>query len=386
MALKLTRRQFVRNSAAAAATITAMSSGGVARGFPANEKVQLGWIGCGGRSSGLMGHMLNSVPDAKVVGVCDLIPERMEKAKAFWKRDNPNGYLDFRKMFEKEKIDGVMCVVQICKHAEVAIPVLEAGYHCFGEKPLDKDVPACDALTNAARKAWKEKGKFYQIGTQRRCHPTYMNCMKEIHNGLMGKVTFMQGGWHWSSDPSGAPSDCDGGRFIEQASHHTDVMAWAMKDIAPVRCVAMASSQMGKNPSLSETHSSTTFQWADGTLFSYTHLWLLPGKYDAEILTVFGEKGAVDLNAGKYWGRDEKNKDLGEASGKAWDRGTPEELADFVLNIKTDAKRLPNANIETGRVCSLMCIMARMAMVNAKKNVYEPSVVTWKDLGSTTDL
>ena len=56
-----------------------------------------------------------------------------------------------------------------------------------------------------------------------------------------------------------------------------------------------------------------------------------------------------------------------------------------MAKIKTEGKRLPNANVETGRTCSLMCIMARMAMVNAKKNAYEPSVVRWKDLGTTTD-
>ncbi len=381
------RRDFLRKTSTAGLTAAAVTAlGRSARAFAANEKVQLGWIGCGGRSSGLMNHMRETVPDARVVGVCDLIPERMEKAKAFWERDKANGYLDFRKMFEKEKIDGVMCIVQICKHAEVAIPVLEAGYHTFGEKPLDKDVESCDRLTAVARRVWKDKGKFFQIGTQRRCHPTYLKMMKFIHDGGIGKVTFMQGGWHWSGDPSGAPSDCDGGRLIEQASHHMDVMSWAMKNTHPATCVAMGYSQKGRDPGFSETHSSTTFAWPDGTLLSYTHLWLLPGKYDQETLLVFGEKGALDLNAAKYYGRDEKTREFGEPIGKGWDQGTPEELADFVANIKSGGKRLPNANIETGRICSLMCIMGRMAMVNAAKNRYEPSVVKWEDLKSATDI
>jgi hypothetical protein len=114
-----TRRDFIRKTSTAGLTAAAVTAlGRSAKAFAAHEKVQLGWIGCGGRSSGLMQHMMNNVPDAKVVGVCDLIPERMEKAKKFWDRDKPNGYLDFHKMFEKEKIDGVMAVVQICKHAE----------------------------------------------------------------------------------------------------------------------------------------------------------------------------------------------------------------------------------------------------------------------------
>jgi len=393
MRRSLSRRDFLKTSALGASALT-LGAAGVSRGYPANEKVQLGWIGCGGRSSGfpqprlggLMGHMFESVPDARVVGVCDLIPEKMERARKLWERDKPNGYLDFRRMFDKEKLDGVMCIVQICNHAKVTIPVLEAGYHTFGEKPLDKDVESCDALTRVARKVWKEKGKFFQIGTQRRYHPTYLAAMKAIHDGLLGRITFMQGGWHWSSDPSNHPSDCDGGRLIEQASHHMDVMSWAMKNTHPVTCVAMGYSQAGRSPDFSETMSATTFAWPDGTLFSYTHLWLLPGKYDKETLTVFGEKGAMDLNGAMYYGRDEKTKKFGEPIGKGWDQGTPEELADFVANIKSGGKRLPNANIETGRICSLMCIMGRMAMVNKAKNAYEPSVVKWEDLKTTTDL
>jgi len=66
--------------------------------------------------------------------------------------------------------------------------------------------------------------------------------------------------------------------------------------------------------------------------------------------------------------------------------GQVQELQDFVANIRTGGKRLPNANVETGRTCSLMCIMGRMAMVNKAKNAYEPSVVKWEDLKSTTDL
>jgi predicted dehydrogenase len=213
--------------------------------------------------------------------------------------------------------------------------------------------------------------------------------MEAIHDGIVGPITFMQGGWHWSPNPSAAKVARDGGRLIEQASHHMDVMSWAMKDTHPVTCVAMgfAQERRPEGPNMwTETHSSTTFQWPDGQLFSYTHLWCLPGKYDKEILTVFGEKGAVDLNEGMYYGRDEKTQKLGEASGKSWYLGQIDELQDFVANIKSGGKRKPNANVETGRICTLMCIMGRMAMVNKEKNAYEPRVIRWKDLGTTTDL
>lgn len=385
----VSRRDFLKTSAAGA-SLLALGVPGVSRGFAANEKAQIGWLGVGGRGTQLLTDFVAHCPDGRIAAVCDLIPDRLERGRKIAEKDRPNGYTDYREMIDKEKLDGIATIVACCDHAKVTVPVLDAGYHCFGEKPLDITVEKIDELTVAARRAWKEKGKFFQIGTQRRYHPGYLACMKEIHDGLIGKVIFMQGGWHWSGDPSGAPIDRDGGRLIEQASHHMDVMAWAMKDRHPLTCVAMASAQNedkfpGPNK-FSETHSATIFQFPGNVLFSYTHLHGLPGKYDKEILNVFGEKGCVDLNQARYIGRDEKEKQIAEPSGKDWGKGTIEELQDFVANIRTGGKRLPNANIETGRICSLMCVMGRMAMVNKEKNAYEPRVIRWADLGTKTDL
>jgi hypothetical protein len=141
----------------------------------------------------------------------------------------------------------------------------------------------------------------------------------------------------------------------------------------------------------------------NGIVFSYTHLFALPRWFVQEKMWVFGDKGGIDLVKGMYHrfepleeinakaaaGENKEadypptRKQIGEDSGTDWNKGTREELQDFVQNIKTGAKRLPNANVETGRVCSLMCMMARMAMVNEKKNAYEPRMIKWEDLGST---
>ena len=376
----MSRREFVKTTALSASAVAL--SAGVSRGFPANEKVRLGWIGSGHRGKQLLNALKASGANAEVAVLCDLIQDRINEGTAIVAPDKPTGYNDFRVMLDKEKLDGIVIATPPNAHAEVAVPVLNAGFNTFCEKPVDITVAKCDAVTKAARAS---KGIF-QIGTQRRCAPIYRKMMEAIWAGMHGKTMMMQGGWHWSQDPSRHKPDRDGGRLIEQASHHMDVMSWAMKDVAPVRCVAMGYSYKGAKPSeFSETESFTTFEFPGGVLFNYSHLWLLPGKFDEEVLRCYGEKGCMDFNKSVYIGRDEKEQRFGEPIAKEWNLGTDEEMAHFVDCIKT-GNRTPWANIETGRICSLMCIMGRMAMVNAKKDVYEPSVVTWKDLGSTTDL
>ncbi|UCD27923.1 MAG: Gfo/Idh/MocA family oxidoreductase [Planctomycetota bacterium] len=380
MSYNLSRRRFIKTSAISASAV-ALGTRSVARGFPANEKVQIGWIGIGGRCTRLMIEM-NKVTDARTVAVCDLKPDRIEKGKELMAKDKPKGYTDFRKMMDSEKLDGILVVTEPNNHSPLVVPVLEAGYHCFAEKPMDTTVQRVDAIVNAARNA---KG-FYQIGTQRRYSPTFLAGMPVILNGKIGKVTFMQGQWHWWRGSTKRLGERDGWGLTEQACHHMDVMSWAMKEKHPVSCVSIGYNQDHMPPkTYRETHSATAFKFPDGTIFSYTHLFLLAPHFEKEKLWVFGEKAGVDLPAGMMYGRDKSEKKIAEPAIGNWGTGQTEQLFDFVDNIKTGGKRIPNANVETGRIGTLMSIMGRTAMIDFDKNAFEPRVIKWKDLGSTTD-
>lgn len=397
MTSNLSRRAFLKTSALGASAV-ALGAPGVARGFPANEKVKLGWIGIGGRWGNLAELMIKHVPDAVNVAVCDLIPDRVERGKKVFERDTPNGYTDLRVMIEKEKLDGILVVTEPCNHSVVVVPVLEAGIHCFAEKPMDTTVEKVDAITKAARKA---KGVIYQIGTQRRYSPPHLAGMELIHGGTLGKVMLMQGHWHWAHRPQVPRMVArDGGMLVEQACHHTDVMSWVMRDKPPITCVAIARTEIPtpEGPNVhNEQQSATIWQWPGGEIFSYTHLLWLARHFQTEQLHVHCQKGGVDLAHGVMHRADHDAKTAAAPQEELkdqfaddprgdWGMGTKEELQAFVANIKAGGKQPINANVESGRIATLMCLMGRMAAVNAAKNAYEPRVVHWKDLGSTTDL
>jgi predicted dehydrogenase len=276
------------------------------------------------------------------------------------------------------------------------VPVLERGFHCFAEKPMDTTVEKVDAIVKAARKA---KGVIYQIGTQRRYSPPHIEAYKIIHSGRLGSVMFMQGHWHWQWRPGLRKVARDGGFLVEQASHHTDVMAWAMGDAAPATCIASARAVLplpdGPNVN-NEQQSAVVWTWPTGEIFSYTHLTYLAPRFQDEKLWVHCEKGGVEVNHGvlhhvnlKYRTEAKEPKDLEERFAEDvkgdWGKGTKQEMQGFVANLKAGGKLPINANVETGRVATLMTIMGRMAMVNQDRNRFEPRLVHWKDIGTTTD-
>jgi predicted dehydrogenase len=384
MSSKLSRRDFLHKTALGASAL-ALGASVRSTARSSEDEVVLGIIGVGGRGSHLLRKIVN-VPGVRFAAVCDLIEYKVKRAQEVTAKWKAAGYQDFRRMLDKEKMDGVIVATEIGNHARCVIPVLEAGLHCFSEKSMDSTVEKVDAVVKAARKA---KG-IYQIGFQRRYNPGFISAVEKIHGGAIGNITFMQGQWHWPWSVGGWVLDVNmsGGELVEQACHHMDVMSWVMKNQHPVKCVAMgAITAEYTNPPIptSEDKSSVTYLFPNGTIYSYTHLFYLPPFFQKEKLWVFGEKAGVDLPAGMWYGRDSKEEQIGEPSGEDWDKGTDEELVGFVEAVRKNDKKLVRSNQETGGVSTLISLMGRMAFYNRAEDKFEPRVVEWKDLGSTSN-
>jgi predicted dehydrogenase len=363
-----------------------------------DDVVKICTIGCGGRGSRDL-RALSAVPNMKIVGVCELIDEKLKRAQGIAGAHAPKGYKDFRRMLEREKPDGVSVVVEVQNHARVVVPVLEMGYNCFSEKPVDNTVERIDKLVDAARRT----KKWVQFGFQRRYIPGHRKIVDEIHELMLGRVYALQGHWHFFHPQSTKDADWDGGRLIEQACHHMDVMAWVMKNQPPLRCVSVGRPPLDVGEHsfthLSEGGSATAFEFPGNVIFSYSHLMGVPGtigedeglstkpeeqNFLNEKLWVFCERGAYDLTQGMRYLRDAKKtkERVGEAS-RGYDNGTEEGFASFVDCIRTG--KTPYSNHETARVSTLMALMGRRAMYDRDSRSFASRVINWQDLGSTTD-
>ncbi len=382
--LKTTRRGFVKNAGLGAVGATALSLGAAKPARSANDEVVLGIVGCGGRGQSLLKRITN-IPGIKIAAVCDLREDRRNQAAYICEQYKPNVYNDFRKLLDKEKLDGCIVATEVGNHAKVVVPVMESGIHCFSEKPMEATVEKVDSIVRAARKA---KG-IYQIGFQRRYAPTFLNGMPLIHDGKIGDLTFLQGHWHWEWSVGGwvANVALSGGELVEQACHHIDVMSWAAQE-TPNRAMGIGQI-IGPGRDLkyehnSEDQSAVAFEFPSGAIFSYTHLFYLAHHFRSEQLVVHGTKGGIDFHSGLMHprGEDAKPVRFGEKV-TSWEYGTSLELEAFADHIRNN--EIPRSNVETGRLSTLTALMGRMAMYKAKTKKFEGSVVTWDELGTTTD-
>ncbi len=155
----------------------------VIRAAGSNEKLQLAFIGTGGRGGANLGTMTKD-KGVHVSALCDVNARNLGRAAGI--HGSARTYADFRKLYEKvNDIDGVVVSTTEHTHAFATMPALKAGKHVYCEKPLTHNVKEARLITEAAAKA----GVATQMGTQIHGLPNYRRVVELIQSGAIGKVS-----------------------------------------------------------------------------------------------------------------------------------------------------------------------------------------------------
>ena len=179
----LPRRALLRGAAA----LTAAS---YSRVLGANDKIQLGVIGCGERGRHDMSQFM-MVPAVNVAAVCDIYGEQIDKARQ--KAADAKNFSDHRKLLEMKEIDAVLIATPDHWHSRVAIDALRAGKDVYVEKPLTLKIEEGPPIVKAAR----ENDRICQVGMQQRSGMHYLQAKREyMDTGKLGKITMARTWWH----------------------------------------------------------------------------------------------------------------------------------------------------------------------------------------------
>jgi predicted dehydrogenase len=152
-----------------------------------SDKVRVALIGCGGMGTRHL-EALSVNPQCTVAAVCDVFTPRYEAAQALHQKlaeKKPDGYQDFRRVFERDDIDAVFCPTPDHWHPLLTILGCEAGKDVYVEKPACPTVAEGRAMVEAARRY----GRVVQLGTQQRSMPIFQQAIAVVRSGEIGEVT-----------------------------------------------------------------------------------------------------------------------------------------------------------------------------------------------------
>ncbi|MBI3668080.1 MAG: Gfo/Idh/MocA family oxidoreductase [Acidobacteria bacterium] len=368
---KLSRRTFLKAPVAA-----------VAAGAPAilsaqapSDTVRVAFVGTGNRGSYLLKHMLK-VAGVKVVAVCDILPDRAERAADAIAQAGGSAktYADFRKMLDEQKdIDAVVLATPDWTHKDLDIAILEVGKHLYAEKPLALTPEDCRMVVSAAKQA---KGIF-QAGFQLRHDPNRSAAERFIHSGGIGKVLMCHGMRHGGDLPRNIPwyfdKTKDGDIMVDQGIHILDLFTWAIGE-HPLRAMASGGTNLFIDDPPGRTvmdNYSVIFEYPNGVRVNFSHHYFDPPGFSGDQERVFGSLGSVDLVKATWQPRESREPVKLEAPDAGQD-STYLSLAAFVDNIRRK-NRKPLNDADSALVSTLQVMMGTRAL-------YEKRIVTWEEV------
>ena len=311
----VSRRQFLKNSSLAAASVAAVA------GFPsilhaqAKQPINAVVIGLGGRGGDASKNNFMEAAkivgvEAKIVAVADLFPDKAAAGMDLFGLPANRCFSGFDAYMKALEVPGV-------NYAILATPpgfraphfkaCVEAGKNVFMEKPVAVDGPTCRMIYEAGEAA-KQKNLKVAAGTQRRHEASYMETIKRLHDGAIGdimtlRVYWVNGGPIWHRGDHG-DSDLErqinnwyhyiwlsGDHICEQHVHNLDVGNWVM-NAHPIKCWGMGARQMldGKSGEIWDNFA-IEYEYASGARM-YAYCGQIVRAWSSVSEGVQGAKGA----------------------------------------------------------------------------------------------
>ena len=204
---KVSRRSFMGKTAAAGAAglsvpyfVPQAALGG--EGSPgANDKIQVGLIGCGGMGRGNLGNCARH-PDVAVTALCDVQQPRLDATLNQYK-ESAKPYRDYRELLAAADVDAVIIGTPPHWHCLQATEACEAKKDIYVQKPMTLYLGESLALMNAVKK----HDRISQIGTQIHAGENYRRVVEYVRSGNLGKISVVRTFNVMNQGPTGVGKD-----------------------------------------------------------------------------------------------------------------------------------------------------------------------------------
>lgn len=202
----LSRRRFLGTSAAGLGLL--ILPPGSARGYAANEKLNVALVGVGGRGT----WFVDTLPRMEnVVALCDVNESKLAESFRYWENTSqrfaaspndwerragaefkrltekkPRQFRDFRKLLDDKScgIEAVVVATPDHTHAVISAAAMRAGKPVFCEKPLTRTVHESRALRELARQCRVPTA----MGNQGTYSGAFRRALELIRNGKLGDI------------------------------------------------------------------------------------------------------------------------------------------------------------------------------------------------------
>jgi predicted dehydrogenase len=175
--------------------------------------------------------VLEAQPNARIVSICDLDPEKCRNYSSIY---GVPSFSDYTDMLQETNAD----VINICTphhlHAQMAIAAANKGIHTLVEKPMSLTSHEADEMIAAANR----NGTSLMVVKQNRYNVPVVLAKQALEAGKLGRVFMTQCNVLWNRNPEyytesnwRGKKTLEGGALFTQVSHFIDLLVWWFGDV-----------------------------------------------------------------------------------------------------------------------------------------------------------
>ncbi|MFN0124173.1 MAG: Gfo/Idh/MocA family protein [Blastocatellia bacterium] len=241
MAEQKSRRDFLKKAGAGAAVVSgaiaANATTAIAESEPkynfatgrvigANDRINIGFVGCGGRMRTHTGHIMRRAAakgDVQAVAVNDIYDRHKKAAQETTKVEDKSVYHDYRELCARKDIDVIVIASPDHWHYAHAMEALKNGKDVYLEKPMTYTIEEAREIADVVKKT----KRVLQVGSQYTSMDHFHKAKQAIKDGLIGQVMWASGGfgrnknkrgeWNYTIQPDANEKTLDWKAFLGTA-------------------------------------------------------------------------------------------------------------------------------------------------------------------------
>jgi predicted dehydrogenase len=409
---KLTRRDFVKTSVAAMASITIAGTKSSGRVLGANETIRIAVVGLNGRGSAHVGAYA-PMEGVQVTYLVD--PDTRTYAARLRQIRNaaaPQTVQDVRRALEDRNVDAISVATPNHWHTLMTVWGAQAGKHVYVEKPASHNVKEGRIALDMARR----HNVIVQHGTQSRSDNAWINTIAAIRSNRYGRLLVSRGlvykrrasiGTRPTTDP---PREVDfnlwtgpaqqtafhtnlvhynwhwfwafgNGDIGNQGVHQMDIARWAIADATLPTSVVCVGGRFGYTDQGETPNTQVALMDFGQTKLIFEVRGLETGNYRG---TRNGSNNAFHLEQGViidhrfYPGGGEASEAIPQMNASRGPGGG-NHFANFIAAVKSGRRADLNADIEHGHYSSALCHLANISYRLGENVAFSPRTGAFGD-------
>jgi predicted dehydrogenase len=404
-----TRRDFLKTTATAAGALAAGAAWVADAHAAGSDAIKVGLIGCGGRGTGAADNVLHSAKGVQVVALGDAFKDRLDGCRGHLTNLARNDDR-VKELGNSVDVPDERCFVGLDAYEKVissganyiilATPpgfrpihiqaVVAAGKNLFTEKPVGVDGTGIRKVLDAYEES-KKKNLAIAAGTQRRHQLGYVETMKQVRDGAIGKILggacYWNQGILWYKKREPGMSDLTyqmrnwynflwlcGDHIVEQHVHNLDVMNWGL-GTHPVKAHGMGGRQRSvPNPEDYGhiwDHFAVDYEYPDG-VHIISQCRQISGCWDSVSEHLVGSKGVGDPHAYRINGKGVLTRNLAQHATDPY----VQEHTDLIESIRSGK---PINELKQVAESTLTAILGRMSSYTGKEVTWDQALNSKED-------